>query len=215
MSSIAPRRSRRTELAKGDRRELALLKAAERLLDSGGFESASVAELASAADLSRASFYFYFASKQALLSAVIAAAVADFEGRLADQLAGAQGRSPAEVIADTVRGAADLWWHNRAVLVASVELGSTIPEVHERNMETIAAVGDTTVSLLESSGHITTGVERETTRTMVLALILMTERNFYELARASAPRTAYDEQCMLLTTIWQRALGTLVGSDSG
>ena len=182
------------------------MEAAERLLTSGGFGDASVSDLAREAGLSRASFYFYFASKQALLSAVIADAISDFRDLLRDQLVGAAERSPGELISGTVAAAVDLWWEHRQVMVSSVELGCELPQVYDRTMATIEDVGARTMSLLREAGYFADVEHEAATADMVTALILMTERNFYDLARHCTSRPAYDELGARLTTIWLRAL---------
>src|SRR3954449_6669940 len=62
----APRRSRRPE---GEARE-ALLAAAERLLAERKLDEITVADLLAEAGVSRASFYFYFASKHDVVIAL-------------------------------------------------------------------------------------------------------------------------------------------------
>ena len=193
---MSPRRSIADAPTKGDRRERALLTAAERLLGEGRFEEASVADLAGAAGISRATFYFYFGSKQDLLAATIEAAVADLEARLAGEPASGPEATVPEAVGGTVRAAADLWWEHRVVLRASVELGSASPEVYARNRRSIDRVSRLTADLLGDASALPT----------VTALVLMTERSFYDLAREERPRGAYDELADLLVAIWLRAL---------
>jgi TetR/AcrR family transcriptional regulator, ethionamide resistance regulator len=196
-SSVPLRRSDATAPTKGDRRELALVAAATEHLTSGTFESVSVADLAAEAGISRATFYFYFTSKQDLLAATIEQAVAELESRLADVPPAAGARTD-EVVAGTVRAAADLWWEHRVVLCASVELGSASPEVYDRNRLSIDRVSLLTNDLI--------GGDDGSART-ITALVLMTERSFYDLARDDHPRAAYDDLADTLTTVWLRALG--------
>jgi AcrR family transcriptional regulator len=51
----------------GDEREQAILEAAERILDDKDFSAVTIDDIARGAGLSRPTFYFYFASKQAVL----------------------------------------------------------------------------------------------------------------------------------------------------
>lgn len=194
---VPPRRSVADAPTKGDRRERALLAAAERLLGEGRFDDASVADLAGAAGISRATFYFYFGSKQDLLAATIEAAVSDLESRLAPNPAGRPDAPVPEVVGGTVRAAADLWWEHRVVLRASVELGSASAEVYARNRRSIDRVSRLTADLFGDASSLPT----------ITALVLMTERSFYDLAREERPRADYDELADLLVTIWLRALG--------
>src|ERR671933_2819029 len=67
---------------RGDERERALLATAERLLGEDRFERASVAEIAAASGVSRPGFYFYFASKDALLNSLLMRTLDDLTQRL-------------------------------------------------------------------------------------------------------------------------------------
>jgi len=60
-------RGRRTARPSGDDRELAILATAERLLEDRPLTDISVDDLARGAGISRPTFYFYFASKEATL----------------------------------------------------------------------------------------------------------------------------------------------------
>jgi AcrR family transcriptional regulator len=207
-ANAAPRRSaRRDRPTKGDRRERALIEAAQRLLGEGTFEQASVTELAKAAGLSRAGFYFYFVSKQALLASVIDEAVEEFNARIAAQLAPAENQPPTALIRAGVEAAAELWWEHRTVLLASVDLGAHIPEVYERTMNNVAVVRAPTVALLQRHGQVPEATDPDESERLVTALILMTERNFYDLMRTNPTRTELLQLTERLTRIWQRAFG--------
>ena len=62
---------RRRAPSRGDRRERAILDGARELLEVKPLSQVTTDELAGAAGLSRSSFYFYFDSKQAVLSALL------------------------------------------------------------------------------------------------------------------------------------------------
>ena len=64
--------ARRRPPTRGDRRERAILDGARDLLQVRPMSQVTTDELAGAAGLSRSSFYFYFDSKQAVLSALLA-----------------------------------------------------------------------------------------------------------------------------------------------
>jgi TetR/AcrR family transcriptional regulator, ethionamide resistance regulator len=64
-------RGRRSTRPSGDDREAAILATAERLLSEKAFADISVDDLAKGAGLSRPTFYFYFASKEAVLLALL------------------------------------------------------------------------------------------------------------------------------------------------
>ena len=89
MTTTSPPRSgrgRRSKRPSGDEREAAILATAERLLEDKKFADISVDDLAKGAGLSRPTFYFYFASKEAvllkLLEPLIAQADKGFDGAI-------------------------------------------------------------------------------------------------------------------------------------
>src|SRR5918995_5576349 len=71
---MAPRRDR--QAAKGQVHR-AVLATAERLFETLSLEELTVGELAREAGVSRASFYFYFESKQAVLAALVDAVLTE------------------------------------------------------------------------------------------------------------------------------------------
>ncbi len=205
---VAPRRTPRADRpSKGDRRERALLDAAARLLESGRFASASVSEIAEEAEISRAAFYFYFASKQALLASLIDEAVSDFNAEIVNLLDADRFAEPADAVRATVEAAAQLWWDHRTVLLASNELGFAIPEVYERGMQNFAIVRAPTVELLQRYGQVPEARNSDDATRLVMILMLMTERNFLDLVRGEptlADRAALTDA---LATVWLRAFG--------
>src|SRR5947208_16978452 len=69
MAEAAPS-TRRRSARKGDLTEQRLMREAEALLAARPLASIGVDEIATAAGISRSSFYFYFASREALLRAL-------------------------------------------------------------------------------------------------------------------------------------------------
>ncbi|WP_375387044.1 TetR/AcrR family transcriptional regulator [uncultured Amnibacterium sp.] len=205
---VAPRRVPRGERpAKGDLRERALLDAAEALLVGGGFADASVAGLAEAVGISRAAFYFYFASKQALLASVIDRAVEHFNAEIAAVLAPERQQRPADAVRATIEAAATLWWDHGAVQVAAFELGAAVDEVYQRTMQNFAVVRDPTVALLLRVGTVPEARDVREAERLVMTLILMSERNFYDLMRGAPTPADRDSLVDRLTRIWTRAFG--------
>jgi AcrR family transcriptional regulator len=70
MSQVTPSR-RRAGPSKGDLREAAVLQAARRLFSARAYEAVTIDDLAGAAGISRTSFYFYFPTKTAVLTALM------------------------------------------------------------------------------------------------------------------------------------------------
>ncbi len=106
-----------------------------------------------------------------------------------------------------MRGAADLWWEHRVAMIAGVELSATVPDVCEQGMTNVALVRAPTVELLRRYGRVPEAEDAEEAEHLVTALILMSERNFYDLARRETVRHEYDVLAARLTRIWQGAFG--------
>jgi AcrR family transcriptional regulator len=207
-TEAGPRRATRPETpSKGDRRERDLLDAAGRLLGSGEFGGASVTDIAGEAGLSRASFYFYFASKQALLASLLDDALRQFNGQIATVVEESAMGSPTDAVRSTVQAAAELWWEHGVVLRASVELGTAIPEVYERTMANFAVVGAPTVELLRRYGRVQEATDDDSASALVSALMLMSERNFFHLMRGNPTVAERDSLTATLQRIWLRSFG--------
>ena len=97
---------RRGSQSKGDRREQAILDGARELLQIQPVDRLTVDALASAAGISRSSFYFYFDSKQAVLVALLSSLWQE-QATLADRgwlsAAGPQEQLLREALATSVR----------------------------------------------------------------------------------------------------------------
>src|SRR5215210_129378 len=72
-----PTRSRRTPKVSGDERERAILAAFEDLLQDRPLHEIAIDDIARGAGISRPTFYFYFASKEAVLLSLLDRMVAE------------------------------------------------------------------------------------------------------------------------------------------
>ncbi|BCY08615.1 TetR/AcrR family transcriptional regulator [Actinoplanes sp. L3-i22] len=105
--------NRRTGPSKGDLREAAILEAARELFAEQPYDAVTIDDLARAAGLSRTGFYFYFRTKDAVLTALMA--------RFWDQLGDSHvwfdstGPSPA-LLREQLRASARLWREHAGIL---------------------------------------------------------------------------------------------------
>lgn len=203
-TSPASRRAARNRPARrGDERELALLSTAERLLNEGVFELTPLAEIAKLSGVSRSGFYFYFASKDALLSALIVRTL----DRLGDALPAVQfarDSDPVKALGSALHGAADLWHEHRAVLMAATESGGGKPDVFERIVQAQRGLITLTASLLRRGSQV--GTDREA-RALAEMLTWMAERNFYVLSRKRPSKRALHAMADRLLAVWILAAG--------
>ena len=173
---------------------------------SGRFAAASVAEIADEAQLSRAAFYFYFASKDALLAVLVDQAVSTFNERIVT-VAASEHLSATAAVRATVDAAAQLWWDHADLLAASVQLGTFMPEVYDRTMANIATVRAPTVTLLQRHGTVPEAADAEQANELVTALILMCERTLFDLMRRNPSAADRDLTAARLAAVWLRAFG--------
>ncbi|MDT0306238.1 TetR/AcrR family transcriptional regulator [Streptomyces sp. DSM 44917] len=122
----APRtpRGRRAPRPSGDDRQLAILATAERLLEGRQFHTISIDELARGAGISRPTFYFYFASKEAVLLALLDR-VAEEAGRAAGEALLGLAEDPPARWRGALAAFYDIFRAHRAVVLAVVEAGAS------------------------------------------------------------------------------------------
>lgn len=125
------RERRRRERSKGERQEQALLDAAVALLAERRFDDLNVADVAEAAQTSRPSVYFYFASMQDLLVALVRRELSGLISSL-EQIAIPDGATPVSVLEQGLRRTGQLWREHYAVLRAAVENSYRVPGVYEQ-----------------------------------------------------------------------------------
>ena len=194
---------RRPHASRGDVREARLLEIAEGLLRDRAFESTSIAEIAAAADITRSAFYFYFASKQALLERLIETTLAELiDRRLSDLDTGEA--PPAERLRRLLHGVAEMWVEHGVVLSAAAELAASVPALFDRIAGVIASGVETLTPVLAEHDGNTDPVR---TRETVSALLWMGERTFYVLARSNPSPEEHHALADRLLVIWVRAVG--------
>lgn len=212
-SAAAPSRrtQRRVEQPRrGDERERAILIAARAALKARSFDTISIAELVASAQVSRPSFYFYFASKDALLATLIEEVLAEVRSNL--QLA--NSRDGADMRARVREGVGHVvaaWLSHPEILCAAVELASRLPVVAD--MWRRAVIGSVELFLhrldLEQVSR-----DADTLRRQAHLLAWGQERNLYNLAKSGGDAEAFAALAADLTEMWLSAFfGTITISQ--
>jgi TetR/AcrR family transcriptional regulator, ethionamide resistance regulator len=201
-----PRRSRRRPgPARGDKDvRAALLEAAERLLAERSLADLAVEDVLREAGVSRASFYFYFESKHAIVAALLeriidevhAAALPWFER---------DETPPGEALRAAISGSLELWRRHRPVMTASVEHWQSVPELREVWGGVIARFIEASRARIDRDREQGAAPPGADANRLAAALVLMNERCFYYAVAAGDP----SEDAALvdtLTGVWMASV---------
>lgn len=172
-TSTAPSRSRRTPRPNGEERERAILTTAERLLAERGADGFSIDDLARGAGLSRPTFYFYFASKDAVVLTLLDRVIEEAERATPDvDFVADRDGSWRAVIASIV----DVFAAHRAVTVAAAHAHSTSPEIRELWSAAMQRWVDRCTELIKFERRRGAAPKGLRARDLAVALNLMNER---------------------------------------
>ena len=203
MPRLPARRDRpsRAEVQRDVRR--AILDATERLLAERRFDQLSVADILSAARVSRASFYFYFESKNAVLAELVRAAVEQAQGAAQPWLEHHDEESPSATLRQGTLAGTRLWRDHAPVLRAIVEnwrSDAQLTELWSQMMERFTAAATERIERDRRAGRAP--ASDVDARALAAALTWLGERAYYLAAVGHAPFD--DEQALVdaLTHIW-------------
>lgn len=193
--------SRRTAPAarKGDLRERQILDAAEGLLSATGYADMTVGDIAGAAGITRGALYFYFGSKQEVLTALVARTVHELQEKAASARA---DTGPVDrVIAAALRRTADLWREHGPVMRMAVDLGSAVLEVDRLWTGAAEASIDAIAEVLHRGG-VPAGDGPADAQALAGVLCWMIERSFYQASKVSPE--ALDRAAQTCEAVWRR-----------
>lgn len=196
-------RRRSGEPRKGDLREAAVLDAAEHLLSTKGYDAMTISDVAEGAGISRGALYFYFGSKQEIVTALFARTVAVLHQK--SYAAAEDAGSGTQAIVTAMSRTEDLWREHGVVMRTAIDLAATIPELDALWQETADIFIGATAAILEHMG-VPPGSRPDQSSAIAEALCWMIERNFYQASRVSAKElTRARKTC---TEIWLRSART-------
>lgn len=193
--------SRRTAPAvrKGDLRERQILDAAESLLATRGYAEMTVGEIAETAGITRGALYFYFASKQDVLTALVARTVQALQDKSGAALVDAAPIQ--EVIATALNRTVALWREHGVVMRAAVDLSSTVPEIDQLWTST-ADVFAEAISAVLVRGGVPPGAGTDDAPALGRTLCWMIERSFYQASKVSDD--GLEDAKQTCQTVWLR-----------
>jgi TetR/AcrR family transcriptional regulator, ethionamide resistance regulator len=194
-------RGRRTTRPSGDDRELAIFSTLERLLGERTFAEISVDDLAKGAGISRPTFYFYFPSKDAVLSTlferVLAEADATFESRADDYSV-----DPARVWRDGIYAFFEPLRAHLHVVLAGVAATGTNAEIRELWSTFMQKWVDRTAAVITAERARGAAPDTVPARDLAAALNLMNERAMFASYSAQHPAPAEGAALDTLVHVW-------------
>ncbi|MCK9898202.1 TetR/AcrR family transcriptional regulator [Frankia sp. AgB32] len=187
-----------------------LLAALEELLAHRRFDALGVIDIIRAAGVSKASFYFYFASKQAVLAELVRQAVQ--RGHEAARPWVDDDAAPQlDPVAGLRLGVADgarLWRENAGVLRAIVESWGSDDELRTLWLDQMNSFTEATVTRIEADPAALTHLAGADLRATAAGLTWLGERLYYLAAAGVAP---FDDQTVLIDTLLNAWTTTLYG----
>ncbi len=180
LQQSSPQRARRSG-ANAPNAELAILTATEQLLAQTPLHDLSVAQIIDRAGVSRATFYFYFSSKFAVVAALVKLAIAEIYSVSRRTLHSPPGAARVAAIKQRIRDSAEVWDRHRPVLGATVENWHVYPELRGLWLEMLSGLTDAIASELQ---EMRTGVAHPVgseVRAIASMLAWTTERCLYTL----------------------------------
>ncbi|SNT59472.1 transcriptional regulator, TetR family [Streptosporangium subroseum] len=205
----SPQARRRSHRAGRDDRDLrqVILDATRRLLDDRRFDELSVADILTAADVSRGSFYFYFAGKHQVLAELVRRAVDQGHEAAQPWLGHAEEQEQRATVRHGISQGAKLWRDEAPVLRAIVENWRSDPDLSALWLQLMNGYTVATAERIandRASGAIAhTAVDATALAT---ALTWLGERLYYLATIDVAPFDDQDALVDVLTHIWMTSL---------
>jgi AcrR family transcriptional regulator len=197
------------DAADGVRAPQSIYAATARLLERTAFNDISVAQILDEANVSRATFYFYFSSKFTVLSGLLENAMNDIFVTVQPFLARSPEIPPEDALKRSLRNVTRAWHRHRPVLQAVTHHWHSDPELKAlwlRIVERFVTAGAAEIERERAAGEITSTVPA---RTLASILFWGTERVLY-IAGLGIEQTLPDEEAAVepLVNLWH---GTLYG----
>jgi AcrR family transcriptional regulator len=198
-------RGRRPARISGDDRHDAILSTAERLLDGRSLDDIPIEELASGAGISRSNFYFYFASKDDVLLALLDRVITEVQHRVA-ALPRDFEHEPSVSWRRSIGVFVEVFSAHRAVAVAAIGARGRSPEIEalwSRSMQAWVDYSREVIAAEQARGAAPAGISAGD---LAISLNLMNERVL--VAALAGESLAVDPGAVLdvLSGIWVRSI---------
>jgi AcrR family transcriptional regulator len=203
--SPRPSRGRRTPKVSGDDRERAILTTFERLLEERSWHEISIDEIARGAGISRSTFYFYFASKEAVLLSLFERMLTEAAARR-ENMRERVAEDPAARVRESLSAFFDVFRAHRAVTLAGADARASSAEVRAVWAQVMEAWVDETAADIDAERARGAAPEGVPARDLAVSLLLMNERVQYTALAGHAPAVGEESVVDVLAAIWLNAI---------
>lgn len=198
-------RGRRTTRVSGDERQDAILVTAEALLAERGFDDISIEDLARGAGISRPTFYFYFASKDEVLLALLDRVITEVEHRVGGLPRDFES-DPAGAWTRSIGMFVEVFVAHRGVATAAIAARARNDEVRvlwSKSMQSWADFSTEVILSEQARGAAPGGIDAHD---LAVSLNLMNERVITAVLNKESPAIAESRALDVLSTIWIRSI---------
>jgi AcrR family transcriptional regulator len=210
--SSRPSRGRRSPRISADERERAILRTTERLLETRSLHEISIDEIARGAGISRSSFYFYFAAKEAVLMSLLDRVIDEADARRESAWRSlGPDAPPAAFCRAGIAAFHDTFRAHRAVTLAAAEARTANPDARELWSRVMGGWVDEAAGLIAAERRRGAAPEGIPARELSIALNLMNERVLHAAFSGEEPAIGEDTVVDALVAVW---LGAIYGSGA-
>src|SRR3954468_18010357 len=201
----AAHRGRRPARPSGDDRELAILATAERLLAERPLSAVSVDDLARGAGISRPTFYFYFASKDAVLLSLLDRVVAEADA-VTREAFDHPANNPREGWRRVITAYYETFRAHRALTLAWAETRSSHAGVRDLWAGVVGAWVQRCAAAIETERGRGAAPDGPPARDLAVVLTSTNERVLYATFSGDGPGLAENAVVDVLLEVWLRAI---------
>jgi AcrR family transcriptional regulator len=205
VSSDASPRGRRGVRPSGDDRELAILATAERLLAERPLGAISVDDLARGAGISRPTFYFYFASKDAVLLSLLDRVV-DEADTVTREAFGHPASGPREGWRRVITAYYETFRAHRALTLAWAEARSSNAEIRGLWARVVEAWVQRCAAAIDAERARGAAPDGPPARDLAVLLTSTNERVLYGTFSGDGPAIAEPDVVEVLLEVWLRSI---------
>jgi TetR/AcrR family transcriptional regulator, ethionamide resistance regulator len=182
-----------------------IMSATRDLLSEKRYSEVSVADILAASGTAKGSFYFYFASKEDLLEALVHEAVARGLAA-AETWTDTESADPVEALRAGAAAGARLWRDEAPVLRAIVEARGTDPDLDAAWRGQMQEFSKAALARLEGDDDAAAWLDGRDPEAVVTALTWLGERVYYLAATGSPPFDDEEVVVDVLADLWGLAL---------